>query len=527
MIDKLLIISLSALGSISLLFVSDHFQHIDFGIYYLYTKSLFNDFDFNLANQIVVENNHYLDRFVVTQSKFDANYHPFGLSVFYAPFYLVGELGSYFLKTDFTERFMGLGTIFYSLSTFAVLYKTYSIKFSSRTVLIALLVAFFSTPWFFYTAIESGNSNIIALFLSSLFFAQLAGGTRNYFFVGSILSIMFLTKVETIFYIIPVLGLLIKKPYDLKKVIIPVLGIFSIFLFLWGRYLRFGELFLDYGGITYDYFVLKDILFTPVHGYLFTSPIYIFVITFILFNLSLLQNKFFIYFVMIFILKVFLEAFTMNSGVNMGARSHLIDMPLLVYCLASMINRIKSSKLLIFAFFPLWTTVSVCAYIAGFRLFSMESFFVDYLMSLETYKVLLSLVRFDGMMTVIGLGVSVVGFCLLIIFKRYLLYGACCIYVLLVLNTSLSREYTLKKHNKMIVGNDVNIWFLREETSNFIERLDLLLYRNDIEEFRIVLSLFEEYLRNAELEIIEGDIDSYWKLYNHYASLSERYKIPK
>lgn len=519
LIDKPLICSILVLGVICTCFLSVHFQHIDFGIYLLYTKSLVNDFDFNLINQLISSNNHYLNRFVITPEVFDANYHPFGSAIFYAPFYYLGAIGESFWGSNLTERTMGLGTVFYSLITFSILYKAFTINVCQRKVIWALLITFFATPWFFYTAIEPGNANVLAMFLSSLFFTHLQKDNKNYFYLGCVISIMFLSKIETVFYVIPIIGVLIQKPLIKTKLLIPITGILALMLFVWGRSLRYGELFLGYGGIETAYFVLDDILFAPVHGYLFASPIYVLVVFLVLINWNVLQDRYLFYFLGILILKIFLEAFTINSGVNMGARSHLIDIPLFACAMVKVLSlKSRFTKHTMVAC-TVWTFINICIYQAGFRLQGIKSFFEDYMVKSDTYSSMLELIKIDIFVFLVsiimfGIGIKIVSSFRL---KKYLIYILSLGYVMAVFNTSIKDFYEVNKDDRrVIIGKAPKIWFLREETSNFVERLDFLLYRNDLNEYKYVLSDFRKYLDRAESEIVRGDIQPYWSLYNSY-----------
>ncbi len=503
------------LGFLCLAFLSFSFRHIDFGIYYLYTKSFIQDFDFNLVNQLLNEKVLFQNRIIITPTGFDGDYHPFGVAVFYAPFYLLGLLFEFLLGGDKRELLMAIGTVAYSLGAFVIIYKALRARTENKDVLFLMIIGFFATPWFFYTAIEPGNANILSLFLSAIFFDSIWKKNINYCFLSVVLTLLFTCKIESIFLLIPTVLVALDTKFKSQR--FPVLICLMLSLCLYGivRYIRFGSLLLGYGGVDDSYFILFDLLFSPVHGYIFTSPVYLIAIGISVWQLILCKDRWSICFIAILLLKILAESFSVNSGVDFGARSHLVDIPLLLYVLSCQRSNFRMISLFPTILCAFWTFSVLIVYKSGFRLFPLETFFSSYLFESNIYLGFIKEINKEVLVYILGYFTIFVSFFIFNRFKKYYITAFFPLYIVMVLNSAFG-TYLKTADSRLVIGGGKEIWFIKEESSNFMERLDYYLYRNDRLKFKETLEAFSRYLKIAENQILIGNINPYWDTYTIY-----------
>ena len=260
---------------------------------------------------------------------------------------------------------------------------------------------------------------------------------------------------------------------------------------------------------------MYDLLLSPVHGYFFSSPIYLVAIAVAIWQVLLNRDKWVLCFVTVLTLKIIAESLSVNSGVNLGARSHLIDLPLLLYVLASRWERFDTTFKVFIVGAAFWTCSVVAIYKSGFRLFSFQTFYSSYLFEAETFFDFIRGINTDIFIYFLGAFVIFIFFLLAWFLKRSCFGFFTFVYMAVILNSGI-RFYPNVTDSRLVAFNKKEGWFIKEEVSNFVERLDYYLYRDEYLKFNKTLGDFDKYLKTAEEQIVLGNIDSYWKIYSFY-----------
>lgn len=486
------------------LFFHPHFPSIEFAVYQDYIDSIVYDFDLNIANQRLTHLEFLeIPRVILTPQLYASDYHPYGMALLYYPFAILASLTG-------LPSFLSLATLFFSLFSLYLLSRASHYNQQQLSPL-ALWAIFFGTPLFFYTTFVPGNANIAAFFLSTILFTHIAKkdykSNQFYFVWGALYSLLLITKIESIFYMALVL-----LPYlqgfrpQAKQILSFSLGLAPLcLLYLINNHKQFGKIYLSQGGVDFDQFILADILFSPIHGYLFTSPLLLAPFIYIFYKkIKNIPKEYFLY-IFIFLSKLLSESFTDNSGVNLGARSSLIDLPFLLLFL-----NIPATFFKVFMVSAsLWSMSLIPSYVDGFRLMNMTGF-LDYYLDWGTY-----LNFFEQVKPAMILLIFPVGLIFFFLERSkspkelgiYLWGLVMLLFVPLTINNS-RKVFNLDDFppSVVIVGEGKELWHLNESLSNFRERKKFLLYRNQPTRAAQLDITKEKYLGAVKTQIIAGEI---------------------
>lgn len=503
---------------LSFLFLQENFHPIEFGVYSDYIQSIIQDFDLNIANQKLA-NIHRLEipKIILTPTFYESDYHPYGMAFLYLPFALMGKLFN-------NEVFLSICTLFYALLGMYLLAENHKDQFSNKTIQLAVPVIFIGTPLFFYSVFYPSNANIAGFFISTLLYLHLQeqnfSSNRFYFIWGLLFSSLLSTRHEAIFYsilfLLPILnGIRIRSTY----IIAAILGMLPIVsLYLANNYKQFGKIFLSQGGIDYQQFLLGDLLWSPIHGYLFTSPLllspFIYLIFSKLHHAPIPKQSLLV--IIAIVVKVLCESFTNNSGENFGARAYLTDLPFLFPMILILIRGSTTYRIFAIAT-SFWCLSLIPSYLDNFRLMNLGTLFSDFYLTITGFKsltyffnrniflsgtILLSLIILAASVVALTRTMKKTPYCILFFFI---------ICFTSVTFSNLNSHFSLSDYQEpkyILMGEGKELFHLQENLSNFRERKQFYLYRNLEKEALQVDRTRNQYLDIVKDQILFGDINS-------------------
>lgn len=499
---------------LSFLFLQGNFHPIEFGIYTDYIQSIIQDFDLNIANQRLANLDQLeIPKITLTPTFYDSDYHPYGMAFLYLPFALMGKLLS-------NEILLSIGTLFYCFLGLYLLLEGFKNKFSDSTILLGTSLIFTGTPLFFYTVFYSSNANIAGFFVATLLSLHLQkgdfGSNRFYFLWGLLFATLLSIRFEAIFYsILFLLPLINRNRIRLSYVLATISGMLPITtLYLINNYKQFGKIFISQGGIDYQQFLIGDLLWTPVHGYLFTSPLLISPFIYLAFN-KLHKTpipKLHLLVISSLILKILSESFTNNSGENFGARAYIIDLPFLLPMIMVLIQGSAAYRFFA-AIASIWCLSLIPSYLDGFRLMSLKTLFSDFYFSATGLTSLTLHVNQNILLTGTALLSLIVLIALTHTIKKAL-YGFLAFFIIsygTVTFSNVNSQFNLRNYQEtknIIIGDGKEFFHLQENLSNFRERKQYYLYRNLEKEALQVDQVRNQYLDMVKDQILFGDIES-------------------
>lgn len=499
---------------LSFLFLQESFHPIEFGIYSDYIQSIIQDFDLNIANQRMANIERLeIPKITLTPTFYDSDYHPYGMAFLYLPFAILG-------KIFHNEVFLSMGTLFYSLLGLYLLAEHLKNHFSKSTILLTTSLIFIGTPLFFYSTFYPSNANIAGFFTATLLYLHLQKGNfsshRFYFIWGLLFSILLSIRHEAVFYcilfLLPILNdIRIRSTY----IVATILGVLPIAsLYLVNNYKQFGKIYISQGGIDYQQFLLGDLLWSPIHGYLFTSPLLLSPLFYLIFSKlhhTPIPKQHLLVVTSIFF-KILCESFTNNSGENFGARAYLTDLP---FIFPMILILIQGS--IIYRFFAVvtscWCLSLIPSYLDNFRLMNLSTLFSDFYLTVTGLNSLTGFFNRSMLLT------GVIIFSLIILVAQANVIKKSLHYILFLFIISFSfitfsnfnSHFSLGDYQRpenILMGEGKELFHLHEDLSNFRERKQFYLYRNMEQEALQVDHARSQYLDTVKNQISFGNIDS-------------------
>jgi tetratricopeptide (TPR) repeat protein len=366
-----------------------NFHGPDEPVYFAYTKSIVEDGDLNLINQVYSDFGQ-----IVTKTYNFPDFHTHGGVILWAPFYLsakflhsiADQLGlGYFTEEGFdklSKCILSFSTIIFGLLSLFLTYFFCRRYFSRAVSILSVLAIFLGTPFFYYMFFETGNSSIagclfsILLILSCSFMADFK--KQHWLLYGLFFSLSVIVRRELFFQFFFVfifyVFLIFKKQIDWKSGLYFLVGfIFPFSLEIVNNYLKYGVWFYI-GKAAYLFYFPHELLIGFIHkftgagnnlavpfcyngffdsfrGIFYASPIfYICVFGFILVALDLfkknrdrqLENKDILLgilsFYLAFKLMFFINRFNL-AGDSPAARYLIVEFPIFVLLFARVMQK--------------------------------------------------------------------------------------------------------------------------------------------------------------------------------------------
>ncbi|MDI6641009.1 MAG: glycosyltransferase family 39 protein [Elusimicrobiota bacterium] len=233
----------------------------------------------------------------ITNNDYVSNIWTLGPAFFWAPFYLLGKFIANLQGNNISPysgwywTFINFGTMFYSILTFFLLLDTIKILKLRKNPVFYPLIAFLSTPMFFYSFITPCTAHGISAFAVALFLwywykTYQKNNLTRYILLGFFAGFMTMTRTQEILFVIPlVVGeymlSFIKKSVSWKVLAKRILTFVIAFIFsfspqmivwkiIYGSFLAAPQKF----NIALENFSLFELLFSSYHGILFWTPIF-------------------------------------------------------------------------------------------------------------------------------------------------------------------------------------------------------------------------------------------------------------
>ncbi len=382
------------------------FHGPDEPLYFAYTESIVQDLDLNIVNNI----DYTLHPFYLVAGKKEISptdnlpdYHAHGGVIFWAPFYLYAKTaGAWADKVGLksiveyglgrlTACAMSFSTILFGFLTIILTYFLCREFFSAKISMLSNLAVLFGTPFFYFVLYETANAQIIAALLSviSIYFLLYAARMHKWqwFFYGLFFSICAAVKYDLWFQVFSIsilfIYLVLFKRVDWKKSLYFTAGILpGMLLKVINDYIKYGSFHQgELGLLNFNSFYFLEQLFSPYHGFVYTSPLfYICFFGLILLLLNLFKHRADIrragegdIFIFIISLSLFVKIFFMSfryawGGGTPGARPLLPDYSIFVLLYAyAFRNQKKLTKyFLIFlsVLFIFWNLIVISEFIA-------------------------------------------------------------------------------------------------------------------------------------------------------------------
>lgn len=342
-----------------------NFSTSEYGVYSSMTESIIKDRDLNISNEMYYPS----QKFIVTKSYNYPHHHSSGALSGWVPFALYGELVSkffdlpeaednlvkrndrlikpFFVQEGTSKFFLHLSLVFgnlfiTALSIFLIMrnkelfpYKNSNIEFA------AFLLA---TPLLFYTTLEPGASNNVALLITATLISYINKKSlklSDMMILGMALGVGFSIRVGTAFYL-PMVLWIIRSHFNLKNLtVIGCLGLIGSMPHFINDSIRFGDTAFGYSSIfIFNPILLFETMFSPFKGIFIYSPILLVALiaglkSFDFKKVFTLENT--ILFALLTKLFFFGNTYSHGGGV-FGARQFIQDVPLLYI----LFTRIKS-----------------------------------------------------------------------------------------------------------------------------------------------------------------------------------------
>ncbi len=267
------------------------YNGVDDRLYIDYTRSIVEDGDFNVANQMYAPG-----AACELSPTFNVpDFHNHGGIVIWTPFYLYGKLVFRMLRVmgvpaaiRVDEAYVtGLSWVFstvvFALGVLLISFLVLRRFFNTGISCISLGALFFGTPFFYYVLYQNGNANIAAAFFCAVmvwFAVSIMEFKRSHLaLLGLFFSVCICVKVDlwfTIFFIVPylVFKALEEKGRPADLYIFFVCLIPAVLLKGMNDYLKYGMLFSgEFSMFNPHRFFFWEQVISPYHGFVYTSPI--------------------------------------------------------------------------------------------------------------------------------------------------------------------------------------------------------------------------------------------------------------
>ncbi|MCP4913256.1 MAG: hypothetical protein GY909_09055 [Oligoflexia bacterium] len=553
------------------------FGHVESGIYFDYTKSIVEDGDFNIVDQFFThEQNKY-----VTKNYYYPDFHSHGSVIYWNYLYSFGLFVNKFLKLEGEQLntllhvSLSFSSVFFFLMGMLLLPKTIALfGFEFRKFWYFLLPII--TPLYFYTVMEPGNGSIVAFplvqILIHLYIWCLKDFTyRNMALYGGFLALSFISKVDAVFYgVLPFHAyfyfLRERKLLEItSKIAVFLLAFFLVnSLQILNDYIKYGLFSYGYIDTVFsDYNLFWEVLFSPYHGIIYYSPLYLISVLGFLYLIKkhfdgnfieFKEKNFLLIFlgiVLLIKLYIFAGSYSHGSGV-FGGRQFMSEIPTFFMCALILINKIKSrwQENLLYVFLFIWSLIVFFSY----RDMSLDSAnFTPWDVNSKYYflNIVNRLGEFLYFIKELFFGFSEVGLKLKIFFLYPL--GFSVIFALLkyrnlkkyafaflvffggtyTLQTSYNYYYGKKNvllkresgfYDNALVGNGVAMYFYYENMGSLNERLVFLKANGKEDEFKRVDKIRKRYHDEAKSQILVYP-DKSIPMYKYYREFSTEHHM--
>lgn len=261
--------------------------------YYQYLPAVFGEEEVRcLYYAIPLENGNMLNIFHI------------GVAILEAPFYLIADLlaPAFGFKqdgeSDIYMYFLGIGASFYLGSGMYFMQRFLSAYFEWKVVITAILMIFFGTNLYYYSAIEVGMSHVYSFFLFSvfMFLSQRFHQNQQYFtaiWIGLVAGLILVIRpnngiivLTLIFFGVDSFRAIGKKfrwwIRNYRHVLLMLSAVFFVAFFqmLYWHHVSDKWIMFSYGQLGQQFFwtkaVMGKVLFSPQNGFLVYAPIMIF-----------------------------------------------------------------------------------------------------------------------------------------------------------------------------------------------------------------------------------------------------------
>jgi tetratricopeptide (TPR) repeat protein len=394
-----------------------NFHGPDEPVYFAYTKSIVEDGDLNLINQVYSDFGQ-----IVTKTYNFPDFHNQGGIILWAPFYfaakslysIADQLGiRYFTGEGFdrlSKCILSFSTVISGLLIFLLTYFLCRQYFSKAISILSIAAIFLGTPFFYYMFFEVGNSGIVGCLFSTLLilFCSFMGDFKkqHWLLYGGFFSLCIIVRKELFFQLFFIFifyaFLVYKKQINWKSGLYFLAGfIFPFSLEIINNYLKYGVWFYIEKA-AYLFYLPRDLLvgfmhkligaensltasfhyngfFNSFRGIFYTSPVfYICVVGLIWVMMDLfkknrnkqLENKDILLGILSFYL-AFKLAFFINrfdpAGDSPAARYLLAEFPIFVILLAKVMQKkhFVYPVLCVSVFLILWNLLILSEFMTG------------------------------------------------------------------------------------------------------------------------------------------------------------------
>jgi hypothetical protein len=275
------------------LFLFPYYLYPDGQGYFSYLSSLFYDHDLQFYNDFI--NMKIPVPLALTDTGYISNNWPFGGAFFWSPFFLIAKAFANPSLLPYSNWFwywINFGTMFYGALAAFLLYGIWQPdEEKSRQRVLIVAAAILGTPAFFFFYLVPSNAIGLTAFVSTAFIWYWIYSSREpekperYILLGLILGTgAMVRQQEALFGLAPMAELILRV---IRREVKPgkALGSFAIIaasfaaaftpqLLIWktvnGSCFAAPSKF----NLSWQYFALDKILFSPYHGLLFWTPIY-------------------------------------------------------------------------------------------------------------------------------------------------------------------------------------------------------------------------------------------------------------
>jgi len=374
-------------------------------VYLAYTTSIVEDGDLNAVKYVGSSYPYYLPSHKLGVSKTYnlPDYHNHAGALFWAPFYIYGKaaysilrayntgwVGEYKME-EIAHCAMAFSTALFAFLTLLFTYLFCRIFFSKWVCLWTLLALFLGTPFFYFALFETGNANMLASLFSILsiwFFSYVINMKKTHWFLfGLFFSLSAVIKTELAFqmpavFIFFFMLFILKKTDGINAAYFLVGLIPGLALRMINDFIKYGTLHVgDFGVLNLKNRCFFEQLFSPYHGFFYTSPVlYICLLGLVLSSGALLRNirsihkdkpndMFFIVLSSYLIIKIAILSFRFAwGGGTPGARVLLTEFVVLalLFARAFQARKIVSYASAVIAIaFIFWDLIVVYEYVKG------------------------------------------------------------------------------------------------------------------------------------------------------------------
>lgn len=333
--------------------------------YYAYTQALF--FDHGLNFQKVYS---FLEKFQGPKGEFSRLFwyksfdpYPIGTGLIWIPSVAIMSLFSSNRFSTIIEMGPGITGIILMLGGLFFLTKYLEYFFSKKISLIAVFFFFFTSNMFYYSSFEPALSHQPAFFLISFLLYKTYSMKKtfwNFFLVGALSGLLFITRVADSVLLIPIFVQLLKLKPNIKHFSVYVIsGIIFTLPLLWSYQIMLGSPFkMPYligknSAISFTAGAVFDFFFTAKRGLFTWTPVYLFGI------IGLIKSKktFFIISVTLIIL---ISAFWASISVAFGQRFVFGAIPYFTFGLAKLIEKAKTRTVsIVFIILLIWNGLTI------------------------------------------------------------------------------------------------------------------------------------------------------------------------